>query len=125
MRDHELPRGHGDLILLADDEQAIRTLTTSELTEFNYRVLAAADGAEALTLFQQHAAEVRLLVTDSAMPVMGGAQLIAALRRLKPGLPVIVTSGEPADLAGLQGVLPLPKPFTLEELLTAVNQSLG
>ncbi len=124
-RDHELPRGHGELILLADDEQAIRTLTTSELTEFNYRVLAAADGAEALTLFQQHATEVRLLVTDSAMPVMGGAQLIAALRRSKPGLPVIVTSGEPTDLAGLKGVLPLPKPFTLEELLTAVKQSLG
>ena len=90
----ELPRGHGELILVADDEKAIRELVTSELTAFGYRVLAATNGAEAVALFRQHAGEVRLFITDQAMPVMDGSHAIAELRQLKPGLPVILTSGE-------------------------------
>ena len=119
----ELPRGHGEMILVADDEKAIRELVASELTAFGYRVLAATNGAEAVALFRQHAGEVRLFITDQAMPVMDGSHAIAELRRLKPGLPVILTSGA-AAADHLAGVMLVSKPFTLEELLTAIQRSL-
>jgi CheY-like chemotaxis protein len=118
----KLPRGAGELILVADDEKAIRELVAAELTAFGYRVLTATNGAEALAQFRAHADEVRLLITDSAMPVMDGHQAVAELRKLKPGLPVILTSGElEADKA--DGVV-VNKPFALEELLTAIHKVL-
>ena len=119
----KLPRGAGELILVADDEKAIRELVAAELTAFGYRVLTATDGAEAIAQFRQHAGEVRLFITDSAMPVMDGHLAIAELRKLKPGLPVILTSGE-AD-ADKAGAVVVNKPFALEELLTAIHRILG
>ena len=119
-----LPRGHSELILVADDEKAIRELMHSELTAFGYRVLTAADGSEAVALFRRHAGEVRLLITDHAMPVMDGRQAIAEVRTLRPTLPVIFTSGEEA--AGpFAGVTMLSKPFALEDLLGAIHRNLN
>ncbi len=118
-----LPRGAGELLLVADDEKAIRELVAAELTAFGYRVLTATNGAEAVAQFRQHAGEVRLFITDSAMPVMDGHQAVAELRKLKPGLPVILTSGE-ADAAKTDGVV-VSKPFALEELLTAIQRILA
>ncbi len=117
-----LPRGNGELILVADDEQALCELIAAELTEFNYRVISAANGAEAVALFKQHAGEVRLLITDNSMPVLTGPQAIAEIRKFKPGLPVILASGEGGT--GLEGVAELEKPFALAELLNAVSRSL-
>ncbi len=118
-----LPRGNGELVLLADDEQAIRNLIESELTTFGYRVVSAANGAEAVALFRRHANEVQLFITDHAMPVMDGKQAIAEVRALKPGLPVISTSGE-GGLETIEGVTELDKPFALEDLLAAIRRSL-
>lgn len=119
----ELPRGHGELILVADDERAIRDLMKSELESFGYRVLSATNGAEAVALFREHADGVRLFITDSAMPVMDGRRALAELRTLKPGLPVILTSGEGAEAE--TKVTALSKPFALEELLRAVHQAIA
>ena len=120
----ELPRGHGELLLIADDEEALRELMTAELTAFGYRVVGAGNGAEAVTLFKQHADEVRLFLTDSSMPVMDGLQAVGELRGLRPTLPVILTSGE-AGSDVPKGVEVLNKPFTLEDLLRTVGRSLG
>jgi len=85
--------------------------------------LKAADGAEAVALFRTHADEVQLFITDGSMPVMAGPQAIAELRKLKPGLPAILTSAETAmELPG--GVVAVNKPFALEELLIAIRRSL-
>jgi CheY-like chemotaxis protein len=122
------PRGHGEVILVADDERAIRELINDGLTSQGYRVLTAADGAEAVALFKTHRSSVRLLLTDAAMPVMDGAHAIAEVRRLQPGLPFILTGGESeADGRSHDGadVVRLPKPFSLDELLTTVAMSLG
>ena len=121
--DEVLPRGHGELILLADDELALCELVAAELREFGYRVLTAANGAEAVTLFKQHAGEIKLFITDNAMPVMDGARAIAEIRSLRAGLPVITTSGE-MDVGKFSGVVQLHKPFALAELLNAVSRSL-
>lgn len=120
----ELPRGDGELVLVVDDERAIRELMESELTSHGYRVLTAANGAEAVSRFRKHAGKVRLLITDSAMPVMDGPQAIAELRKIQPGLPVILTSGE-AGTNAPEGITELNKPFALAELLGAMQRSLG
>lgn len=120
----ESPRGKGELILIADDEQAIRDLMKSELLTFGYRVLTAANGAEAVTLFREHIDDVRLLVTDDAMPMMDGRAMIKELRLLKPALPIIFTSGQ-ASLERIEDVVELSKPFPLEELLMAIHRSLN
>ena len=114
--------GNGELILIADDEQAIRELVSEGLKANGFRVLAASNGEEALKLFQENAMEVRLFLTDQEMPVMNGVQAIAEIRKLKAKLPVIVTSGE--GLSG-DGTQLLSKPFSLEEVLTAVHQILS
>ena len=119
----ELPRGNGELLLIADDEQVIRELMTAELTAFGYRVVVAGNGAEAVTLFKQHAAEVKLFITDNSMPVMDGLQAVGELRRISATLPVILTSGETSTPLP-EGVGVLNKPFTLEDLMRAVRRSL-
>ena len=113
------------MILVADDEQAIRELVSGELKSFGYRVLTAANGEEAVQLFRQHADEVRLLITDGAMPVRDGWQTIRALREQRPGLPVILASGESSG-GGEEatGVVVVPKPFALEEILIAIGTCL-
>ena len=118
--DEVLPRGHGELILLADDELALCELVAAELTEFGYRVITAANGAEAVSLFKQNANEVRLFITDNSMPVLDGPHAIAEIRRLKPGLPVIMASGEGG--VNLAGVAELEKPFALADLLNTVSR---
>jgi PAS domain S-box-containing protein len=117
------PRGQGECLLIADDEVAIRQLMQSELAAFGYRVLVAADGAEALALFREHLADVKLVITDESMPVMSGLRAVQEMRRLRPALPVILTSGETqADLP--PQVTVLGKPFSLEELLREVRRQL-
>jgi PAS domain S-box-containing protein len=123
-----LSRGQGELLLFIDDDRSVREMVGPTLTEHGYRVLSAANGAEALALLSQHAREVRLVLTDLAMPVMDGTATLEALRVRFPGLPVIVMSGSleagqerlPAGIAAF-----LPKPFPLEQLLTVIADALG
>jgi CheY-like chemotaxis protein len=116
------PRGSGELILLADDEQALCELIAAELTEFGYRVITAADGAAAVTLFKQHAAEVRLFITDNSMPVLTGPQAVAEIRKLNATLPVIFTGAEPG--ATFSGAAKLAKPFALADLLNTIRSQM-
>jgi PAS domain S-box-containing protein len=122
-----LPCGHGELVLVADDEQSIRELVTEGLTFHGYRVLTAADGAEALRLFRQRSGEVRLLLTDSDMPVMDGSRLSRELRKLRPDLPVILASGEaPSENGSPAGdLVRVTKPFSLADLLAAIDRLLS
>jgi DNA-binding response OmpR family regulator len=123
----DLPRGGGELILVADDERAIRSLVAEGLAAQGYRVLTAANGEEAVHVFHQHSGEIRLVITDSAMPGMDGRGVISEIRKLRADLPVILASGDsPVEnrCAG-EGILLLGKPYSLEEVLTAVHRLLG
>ena len=123
-----LCRGQGELLLFIDDDWSVREMVCPTLKEQGYRVLSAANGAEALALLSQHAREVRVVLTDLAMPVMDGTATLEALRMRFPDLPVIVMSGSleagqdrlPAGIAAF-----LPKPFPLEQLLTVIADALG
>jgi PAS domain S-box-containing protein len=124
-----LVRGKGEFILVVDDEVAIREITKSTLVSFNYNVMTAADGTEALALFAQHADEIDLVLTDMMMPFMDGPTTVRAIRKIKPEVKVITTTGlaENFDRTMLadepvQGFL--PKPYTAVRLLEVIQQVL-
>jgi PAS domain S-box-containing protein len=124
-----LPRGRGELILLVDDEAAVREVARHTLEAFGYRVISAEDGAQAIGLYAGHREQVALVITDMMMPVMDGAALIRALLRLNPALPIIGASGlsvkaqlDPASQLAVREFL--PKPYTAEFLLSLVRRVL-
>jgi CheY-like chemotaxis protein len=122
-----VPRGEGELILVAEDDEVVRTLTAHLLTAHGYQVVTAGDGAEAIAVFAPRAAEVRLLLTDLQMPMLDGAALAAALRRLNPGLPIVAMSGGASQGSALHAEFTpafLAKPFQAETLLSIVRRTL-
>lgn len=122
--------GGGELILLVDDEKAVREAMRQVLIEHNYRVLTAANGREALAVFLAHRADIVLVLTDVMMPEMGGGTLLRTLRELKPDLRVVVTSGldpssEHREFGALGALEILPKPCSATALLAAVRRELS
>jgi two-component system, cell cycle sensor histidine kinase and response regulator CckA len=119
--------GRGELILFVDDDRSVREMVIPALTEHGYRVVGAANGAEALAVHNQYEREIRLILTDMAMPVMDGTDLLSILHRRNPQLPVIVMSGtydpEKAPLPTAVTAF-LAKPFRLEQLLSVVAGAL-
>jgi two-component system cell cycle sensor histidine kinase/response regulator CckA len=120
----DLVRGNGETILIADDEQAIRELLTAELTSAGYRVLSATNGAEAIALFRERGAEIRLFITDGAMPILSGRDAIATLRKNHPDLPIILISGD-AEANQAANITVVSKPFSLEDILASIQQILA
>jgi two-component system cell cycle sensor histidine kinase/response regulator CckA len=118
--------GAGEVILIVEDEDQIRQLASTILTRAGYRVLGAADGAAAATLFAEQANEIDLVITDSNMPNLDGVGLIHCLRRIDPEVRVLKISGlpEPAgedqDPASAVHCEFLAKPFKPELLLERV-----
>ena len=74
-----------ETILLVEDEPAVRQLFATALSRAGYTVFEARNGEEAVKVFDQHADDIDLLLTDMRMPYMGGAELAAAAPRAKPG----------------------------------------
>jgi DNA-binding NarL/FixJ family response regulator len=109
-------------ILLADDDRAIRTLVTMFLERHGYAVLTASDGAEAFSVFQGRQESIALLISDVTMPKMNGLQLAAAVRTLRPQLPVLLISGNMPNADCGWGCI--AKPFTSVELVERVRQVL-
>ncbi|MCE0484117.1 MAG: PAS domain S-box protein [Methylacidiphilales bacterium] len=123
------PRGKGECILLVDDEASILTVTQQTLEAFGYSVLAAENGAQAVSLFAMNRDKVSLLLTDMMMPVMDGAATIEALRLLDPKLRVVAASGLNANgnivlnHAGVKHFL--AKPYTTGALLSTLRAALA
>ena len=115
-------------ILLVEDEAAVRGLARRILAQKGYRVLEASDGAIALRVAAGHVGEIDLVLTDVAMPVLGGRGLVEELRELSPGIRVLFMSGYPREevLPGASDRTPyLQKPFTTETLIAEVSSALG
>ena len=125
----DLPRGHGELVLVVDDEFPILEITRQTLEAFGYRVLTAGDGVEAVALYAKQPAEVALVLTDMMMPVMDGAATIQVLQRINSAVRIIaasgVSSGDTVAAAASAGVKHfLLKPYTAETLLKLVREVL-
>jgi two-component system cell cycle sensor histidine kinase/response regulator CckA len=122
-----LKPGEGELILFVDDDRSVREMVAPTLTERGYRILTAANGAEALALLVAHDREVRLVLTDVAMPVMDGLEMTQKLHSRLPEVPVVLMSGtfEAEKQPRPDGVTAfLAKPFRLEQLLSVIAEAL-
>jgi CheY-like chemotaxis protein len=117
-------------VLIVDDEHIVRTVCQQLLTRRGWRVLVAADGPEAIGVFRQHAADIVCVLLDLSMPLMSGVEVFRALREIRPGVRVILTSGYSSDqralgpltAEGLAGFI--QKPYTSETLLHELQRVL-
>jgi two-component system, cell cycle sensor histidine kinase and response regulator CckA len=124
----EPQRGHGELILVVDDEEPILEVAKSTLERFGYRVETALNGATAVSVYVRHMASVAVVITDMAMPIMDGSALVAALRAINPGVRIIGSSGfeeggiSAAAKAGIREFI--PKPYSAETMLRTIARAL-
>jgi CheY-like chemotaxis protein len=116
-------------LLIAEDDEAVRTLVVRALTEDGHDVVAAADGAEALDALQREGGRFDLLLTDIKMPVMDGIALALAAARDFPTLPIVLMTGyadQRERASGLDALIRdlIAKPFTVAALKSAVANAL-
>ncbi|AUT01497.1 hybrid sensor histidine kinase/response regulator [Nostoc sp. CENA543] len=120
----ELFKGNGELILVVDDEVQILETTAISLEAYNYQVLTASDGVEAIALYAQHQDKINLVLIDMMMPAMDGHATIQALQKINPFVKIVAVSGlvNSHQLAkNLQVKKLLAKPYTQKELLTTLH----
>ena len=125
----DIPTGHGETILLVDDESAIREVAKAVLSQSGYNVLTADDGPSALAIFAQQSKKIAVVLTDSEMPVMSGLMLARILRKMESETKIILSSARDGDYreaelsnVGVQACL--NKPYTRETLLRTVDRVL-
>ena len=116
-------------ILVVDDETAILALAQSTLETYGYQVLTAASGPAAILAFSRDHETIQIVIMDKSMPFMDGAATITALRKISPGIKIILASGHDLHRKSdtdfrLQTDGTLEKPFTVEKLLTTVHEVL-
>ncbi|MES1023839.1 response regulator [Gloeocapsa sp. BRSZ] len=126
VEDLELPQGHGELILVVDDEAPIRETTKTSLETYNYRAVTASNGIEAVALYAEYRDEVSVVITDMLMPAMDGPTTIRTLQKMNPMVKVIAVSGlaskDKMNTVAAAGVKSfLSKPFTTQELLQTID----
>jgi CheY-like chemotaxis protein len=124
-----LPRGHGELILVADDEFAIREITKVTLEANQYKVLTARDGTEAVAVYAQRGGDIQAVLVDVMMPYLDGPATVRALRKLNPEVKCIAVSGlmehdKVSEMSEFGDISLLAKPFTTEQLLVHLRSLL-
>ena len=125
-----LPHGHGETVLLVEDDPSVLTVAQTMLERLGFKVLPAATPNRALAIAAVHGGEIHLLVTDVIMPEMNGRDLYQRLAVQRPGLKCLYVSGYTADLIAHHGVLDpgvnfLPKPISLESLSAKLRDVLA
>lgn len=119
-----------ETVLVVEDESMVSDLARKILERYGYTVLAAANGREALDLYEEKRNNISLVILDLNLPEIGGFQCLEKLRELDPKVKILVTTGHSIDEiekraieAGARGVL--LKPFSMKQILTAVRDVLG
>ncbi len=123
------PAGGSETILIAEDDEPVRTLTASMLREAGYTIIEAMDGEDALSKFSAHKDEIRLAVLDVIMPKKNGKHVFDALKTIRPDIKALFVSGYPADILQKQLLFGpdmhyLSKPASAKELLGKVREML-
>lgn len=126
--DLKLPIGHGELILIVDDEAPVREVSQALLMSHQYRAVTAREGVEAIALYAQQHDDISAVIVDMMMPTMDGASTINTLRKINPHVKIIASSGLASGIEletsalGIQAFL--SKPYTTRELLTTLHEVL-
>ncbi len=123
-RPAEIAPGHGQVVLVIDDDDSVRAVLVESLKGADYRVVEAADGRQGLAMLDE--VKPDLAVVDFLMPGMNGDEVGRRLQRAVPGLPIVFVSGyfDTLALDGVSGAVVLRKPFDQRALLAAVASAL-
>jgi two-component system cell cycle sensor histidine kinase/response regulator CckA len=118
-----------ETILVADDHEGLREIASEVLSSQGYTVISAKNGEEAVRLFKENQENIRLVVLDVAMPLLTGPEAYVQIRALKPGFPVMFTTGYTSESASLKshletGAIFLQKPYSPQELGRMVRGTL-
>ncbi len=124
-----MPAGHGESILVVEDEEELLDITKKILEKHGYKVIKAIDGKEAIELYLQHKEEIKAVLLDVMMPVMDGQACILELRKVNPEVKIIAISGliekdKLAEVADLADAF-LSKPYAIEKLLQTIHEVLN
>ncbi len=119
-------QGHGELVLIVEDDQVVQQVTKLLLEQHHYATAIAKDGLEAIEVYTQRHADIKLVLLDVMMPNMDGVMTAQTLRKINPQVPIIAMSGLPAKqepilAAGARSFL--VKPYTAEDLLSSVHHT--
>ncbi len=119
-----------ETVLLAEDEIEVRTLTKQILEEFGYKVLEAVDGEDAVNKFIENKDKIDILLFDVILPKMSGKEAYDRIKKIRPDIKILLTSGYPADFIDKQrifekGVSFVPKPISPTSLLKKMRQVLN
>jgi PAS domain S-box-containing protein len=123
-----VPSGN-ETILLAEDDHAIREVSRIALESYGYKVLEAINGEDAISVFTENNAGIKLIVTDMIMPKMLGNELYEKAKMIKPGIKCLFMSGYSDDIIQKRGILKeginfISKPFSPYDLLRKVREVL-
>ncbi len=122
-------RGGTETILVAEDHDGVREVARATLERLGYAVMLAADGEQALQMFQEHPDDIALAVLDVVLPKLGGQEVYARMCAAKPDVPVLFTTGYSAEIATVsamleKGIAVLQKPYTSSHLGRKVREML-
>jgi CheY-like chemotaxis protein len=118
----------GIKVLLVDDHESVRTTTAALLVDLGYEVVEASDGGQAIALLEKDPDRFDLLVTDYAMPLMSGTEVIEKARQIRPELPALIITGyadEQSIARRPEGVQVIAKPFGADQMRLAIGVTLA
>ncbi|MBN1534549.1 MAG: PAS domain S-box protein [Spirochaetes bacterium] len=119
----------GTMILVVEDEEAVRRIAVKALTQRGFRVVAASDGRAAIEMCERYGGDIHLMLTDVILPGMNGAELARRITGICPGIRVLFMSGYTGQTIGEQGLIGdgdnfLPKPFLPSDLVKKIEEVL-
>ena len=120
-----IAQGEGELILIIDDEESIREITHELIEAFSYQSITAANGMQAVTVFKQHQHDIKLVITDLIMPVMGGVKAAVEIRKIVPHIPVFATGYDHSQVLSDTSIddpfQTLTKPYSVTQLSQTIK----
>ncbi|WP_051283944.1 chemotaxis protein CheB [Desulforegula conservatrix] len=130
VRSTEVIQGHGETILLVEDEKAILNVGKMMLEKIGYKVLTANTPTEAITIAESCKRRFDLLITDVIMPEMNGKELSSKISEIQPSIKILFMSGYTANIIANRGAIDnglnfIHKPFSLSELAAKVHEALS